>query len=529
MAAKSKLSLIVLILPVLVLYLGLAVAKQDPELKQCRHQCRVQQQYDEEQKEECARKCEDYHMEKKERERREEEGGHRQTLRECQSQCVRLGGEERQLCLLRCQEKWRREQEKRVEEERKEKEKEQEQHNPYVFEEEHFSTEVKTEQGRVDLLTKFTDKSKLLRGIEDYRVAILVANPNAFVVPNHFDADAVFVVTQGRGTITLIHEDKRESFNIERGDIIRVRSGTPIYLINRDDNEKLFIVKFLKPVNLPGHYEVFFGAAGGKPGSFYRTFSTEILEAALKTSRDKLESLFEKQDQGPFLKASKEKIEAMSSHEEGGQGDGIWPFGGDSKGAFNLFRRRRPSQSNKYGQLFEIDGDEFKPLKDLDLRVSYANITKGCMSALYYNSKATKIAIVVKGEGYFEMACPHVSSSDEQSQDSRSSGRKKSGPSYQKISSRLRPDTVFIVPGGHPFVTVASRNKNLEILCFEVNIENNIRYPLAGKGNIVQQFGKEAKELAFKTKEEEVDKVFGNQDEELFFPGPRQQRGRAYE
>ncbi|XWS31546.1 hypothetical protein CRYUN_Cryun23aG0085500 [Craigia yunnanensis] len=485
MAAKSKLSLIILILSVLVLCAGLAVAKQDPEPKQCMHQCSIQQQYDEEQKEECARKCEDYHREKK----------------------------------------------KRESEERGEEEKEQEKHNPYVFEDERFSTEVKTEQGRVDLLTKFTDKSKLLRGIENYRVALLVANPNAFVVPNHFDADAVLVVTQGRGTITLIHEDERESFNIERGDIIRVRAGTPIYLINRDDNEKLYIVKLLQPVNLPGHYEVFFGAGGEKPESFYRTFSTEILEAALKTSRDKLENFFERQDQGPFLKASKEKIEAMSSHEEGGGGGGIWPFGGYSKGAFNLFRKRRPSQSNKYGQLFEVDADEFKPLKDLDLRVSYANITKGCMSALYYNSMATKIAIVVEGEGYFEMACPHVSSKsgDQQSQDSRSSGRKKSGPSYQKISSRLRPDTVFIVPAGHPFVTVASRNKNLEILCFEVNIKNNIRYPLAGKGNIVQQFEKEAKELAFKTKEEEVDKIFGNQDEEFFFPGPRQQRGRAYE
>ena len=151
--------------------------------------------------------------------------------------------------------------------------------------------------------------------------------------------------------------------------------------------------------------QVFFGAGGEKPEPFYRTFSTEILEAALKaspnphsmywiwmkigsfayplnflnyiqTSRDKLENFFERQDQGPFLKASKEKIEAMSSHEEGGGGGGIWPFGGYSKGTFNLFRKRRPSQSNKYGQLFEVDANEFKPLKDLDLRVSYANITK---------------------------------------------------------------------------------------------------------------------------------------------------------
>ena len=160
MAAKSKFSLIILILSILVLFAGLAVAKQDPELKQCMHQCRVQQQYDEEQKEVCVRKCEDFLREKKKRESEER-------------------GEE-------------------------EKEKEQEKHNPYVFEDERFSTKVKTEQGRVDLLTKFTDKSKLLRGIENYRVALLVANPNAFVVPNHFDADAVFVVTQGYSFFQLL-------------------------------------------------------------------------------------------------------------------------------------------------------------------------------------------------------------------------------------------------------------------------------------------------------------------------------------
>ncbi|XVE73095.1 hypothetical protein DITRI_Ditri11bG0090200 [Diplodiscus trichospermus] len=71
MAAKSKLSLIILILSVLVLYSGLDVAKQDSELKECMHQCRVQQKYDEEQKEECARKCEDYHIKKKGRESEE--------------------------------------------------------------------------------------------------------------------------------------------------------------------------------------------------------------------------------------------------------------------------------------------------------------------------------------------------------------------------------------------------------------------------------------------------------------------------
>lgn len=100
-----------------------------------------------------------------------------QSLGECQRQRERLGGEERQLCLLRCQEKWRIEQKRRGEEEKIEKEEVQDKQNPYVFEDEHFSTEVKTEQGRVDLLTKFTKKSELLRDIENYRLALLVANP----------------------------------------------------------------------------------------------------------------------------------------------------------------------------------------------------------------------------------------------------------------------------------------------------------------------------------------------------------------
>ncbi|KAE8703717.1 hypothetical protein F3Y22_tig00110465pilonHSYRG00005 [Hibiscus syriacus] len=290
MSAKSKLSAVILVLSVAALFAGLASAKQDPERKQCSHQCRVQQQFDEEQKEECMRKYEEYHREKKEREGvKELEFDPDRRLRECQSRCMRQGrGEAQQLCRFRCRQRLEREHDRRWEEEGKKHTKEyeeEEKHNPYVFEDRHFSTPIKTGKGRVDLLTKFTHNSDLLRGIENYRLALLVANPKAFLIPNHFDANAIFVVTQGRVIISMIHEDKRRSFNIETGDIIRVRSGTPLYLINRDDSEKLFIVKLLQTVNRPDHYEVFYGAAGAKPESFYATFSIEILEAALKATR----------------------------------------------------------------------------------------------------------------------------------------------------------------------------------------------------------------------------------------------------
>lgn len=64
------------------------------------------------------------------------------------------------------------------------------------------------------------------------------------------------LVLVGRGTITLVRVNKRHSINVEEGDIVRVEAGTSIYMINRDQNQKLVIARLLQPVNLPGHFEV---------------------------------------------------------------------------------------------------------------------------------------------------------------------------------------------------------------------------------------------------------------------------------
>jgi len=399
--------------------------------------------------------------------------------------------------------------------------------NPYVFEDRHFVTGMQTKQGRVRILQKFTDRSKLLRGIENYRIAILEAEPQTFVVPNHWDADAVVFVANGRGTISLIRQDRRESFNIKQGDILRIRAGTTAYLINKDNNEKLVLAKLLQPVNTPGNFEVFFSAVGENPESFLRAFSEEILEAAYNTRRDKLQRLLGQQKQGVIIKASEEQIRSMSHHEEGG----VWPFRGESKGTFNLYQQR-PTHSNQYGQLYEVDSSQFRQLRDLDIAVSLANITQGGMTAPYYNSKSTKIAVVVDGEGYFEMACPHLSR--QQGRESERPGSRQqekmrsTGPSYQRVSSRLTRGTVVVVPAGHPFVAVASNNQNLQLLCFEVNANNNEKFPLAGRRNVINQLEREAKELAFGVSAREVDEVFKSQEDEFFFKGPRQQhQGRS--
>ncbi|KAH9729774.1 Globulin-1 S allele [Citrus sinensis] len=539
---NRKLCFTLFTLSVLVLCAGLALATKDPELKQCKHQCRARQQYDEKQKEQCARTCEEYYKEKEQRERHregeseeEKEWGGRHEwmnpgepaekhLRQCQRECDRQeeGGQQRALCRFRCQEKYRRE-----------KEGEGGQHNTQEEEEEEEgdeeSSRVTSQHGRVAFLPKFTQRSKLLRGLEKYRLGILIANPQTFVTPTHLDADAVFFVSWGQGTITVIRENNRESYNVKRGDIIRVPSGNTFYVTNTDDDEKLYIVKFIKSINLPGQYEAFYGAGGENPESFLRAFSWEILESAFKTKRDSLERVLFQQDQGAMVKASKQQIRALSRSQEG---PSIWPFAGESRGTFNLFGKR-PSHSNNFGELFEADSNDFRPLEDLDITVSYANISKGAMAAPFYNSRSTKVAVVVAGDGYIEIACPHVSRSSSERRHQGSSTREEGSATYHKVSSRIRTDSAYIVPAGHPVVTVASQNNNLEVVCFEINAEGNIRFPLAGRNKIFKVMESEAKELAFNTRADEVERVFGNQDQDWFFKGPsrwhQQQQGRAYE
>lgn len=96
------------------------------------------------------------------------------------------------------------------------------------------------------------------------------------------------------------------------------------------------------------------------------------------------------------------------------------------------------------------------------------------MSTIHYNTNANKIALVIDGEGELEMACPHMPSS------SSNSKQKKSSISYHNINAKLRPGVMFVVPAGHPFVNIASKKKNLIVVCFEVNAQRNKKLTLAG-------------------------------------------------
>ncbi|XP_073005577.1 vicilin Cor a 11.0101-like [Typha latifolia] len=384
----------------------------------------------------------------------------------------------------------------------------EEKHNPYYFGEERYEHWTRTQHGHFKVLERFSKRSKLLAGIENYRLAILKAEPNTFIMPSHWDVDEVFYVTRGQGTITLLWEGNKESYDIKEGDIMTIPSGVIVYLINKDSNEKLRIAMLLQPVSLPGRFEEFFGVGGKNPETFYTTFSNEVLQAAFNTPLDRLKRLFGKQEKGVIIRASEEQITALSKSSTEG--------GGGPRTPFNVLSKQ-PSHANNYGQLYEANVNDYQFLRELDVDISIANISQGSMMAPNYNSRSTKIALVVQGSGYFEMACPHISKELEESYERK---YKEHGQSYHLVRSQVRRGSVFVIPASHPVAAVASKNENLLVLCFGTRAENNDKFFLAGKNNVLNQMEREAKELAFDWPAEEVDEVLNAQPESVFFPAP---------
>jgi len=53
-----------------------------------------------------------------------------------------------------------------------------------------------------------------------------------------------------------VKESETEKFILESGDVLAIPAGTQVYIINRDENEKLFLAMLHIPVSTPGKFEV---------------------------------------------------------------------------------------------------------------------------------------------------------------------------------------------------------------------------------------------------------------------------------
>ncbi|KNA10303.1 hypothetical protein SOVF_145560 [Spinacia oleracea] len=354
--------------------------------------------------------------------------------------------------------------------------------NPYYFNSKSFESRYSTREGHMKVLQRFSEKSNLLLGIDRFRIGIYEANPNTFMLPHHWDADSVLFFIKGKAIVTFLKQENRKTFNVERGDVLMIPSGTTAYLTNIQNDEKLQIAELLRPVNIPGRYQI---------------------------PREQLEKLLNQQKEGAIVKASEEQVRAL------GHGMSRRQFG-ESKGKFSLLDGR-PQMSNEHGEFYEVTPNDYELLEDLDVSVAYCDIKQGSMMAPNYNSRTTFIVLVEEGSGYFEIARPLTENT---------SNKKEQGSSqmYEKVSSRLTKGDVFIVPAGHPLALVASENESLKTIGFGINAKNNQRNFLAGQENIINQLDEQAMELSFNLPARDVQEMFQRQRQSYFMAGPKQQQ-----
>uniref|UniRef100_A0A803MQW0 Cupin type-1 domain-containing protein n=1 Tax=Chenopodium quinoa TaxID=63459 RepID=A0A803MQW0_CHEQI len=380
--------------------------------------------------------------------------------------------------------------------------------NPYYFDSQSFESCYATGEGHMKVLQRFSEKSDLLLGIDKFRVGFYEANPNTFMLPHHWDADSVLFIIKGKATVTFLKQKNRETFNLEHGDVLMIPAGTTAYLTSTHKSEKLQIAELLRPVNTPGRYQQFFGIGGEESKSFFNSFSTEILQAAMNIPRDQLGQLLKQHKKGTIVKASQEQVRALA------HGMPRRQFGA-SKGPFSLLDGR-PQMSNEHGEFYEVTPNDYQLLEDLDVSVAYCDIKQGSMMARHYNSRTTFIVLVEEGSGYFEIARPHS--------DNESNKKQGSSQRYEKVRSPLSKGDVFVVPAGHPLALVASENESLRTIGFGINAQDNQRNFLAGQDNIINQLDEEAMELSFNMPAREVEEMFQKQQKSYFMTGPKRQQ-----
>jgi len=54
----------------------------------------------------------------------------------------------------------------------------------------------------------------------------------------------------------VLNPNNRNSFNLERGDTIKLPAGSTAYLVNQNNDEDLRVVDLAIPVNRPGKFQV---------------------------------------------------------------------------------------------------------------------------------------------------------------------------------------------------------------------------------------------------------------------------------
>ncbi|XP_004496704.1 vicilin-like [Cicer arietinum] len=406
--------------------------------------------------------------------------------------------------------------------------------NPFFFRSNKFQTIFENQHGHIRLLQNFDKRSNLFQNLQNYRFLEYKARPHTLLLPQHIDADFILVVLSGKAILTVLNPNDRNSFNLERGDTIKLPAGTTAYLANHDDEEDLRVVELAIPVNRPGKFQSFFPSSNQNQQSYFNGFSKSILEASFNTKYETIERVLleeqepeqsrgrrgseESEEGDAIVKVSREQIEELSKHAKSSSRKSI----SSESEPFNL-RSRNPIYSNKFGKFFEITPEKSPQLQDLNIFVSCVEINEGGLMLPHFNSRAIVVLFINEGKGHLELVGLRNEQQEQQQEEDEEQEEEERNNQVQRFRARLSPGDVFIIPAGHPVAVNAS--SDLNFVGFGINAENNQRNFLAGEDdNVISQIQNPVKELTFPGSAQEVNRLIKNQRQSYFANAQPQQR-----
>ncbi|KAI9089739.1 hypothetical protein K1719_029032 [Acacia pycnantha] len=442
----------------------------------------------------------------------------------------------------------------------------QQKQNPYLFRSQNFKTRFENQRGRIRILPRFDQRHPHLQGLQNYRLAELEIQPHSLFLPHHRDAENVLVVLEGKfeyvfdgiwnngkAIVSIVNQTNKETYNLEQGDVLRVRPGSLVYVANVEQNQKFRATSILIPVNIPGQYENLYPFGNQDPLSYYLAFSEKTLEATFNSKYNEIERILFGQKQqgekgqeqgsneGVVVKLSREQARELRKHAESSSSSSSprrrspSSSPSSSRPILNL-RNVQPRYSNNYGKMWEARPEDFPELlRDLDISVAVLELKKGSLFLPHYNSKGILISQVIDGKAQLELASPHLANerSQEQGQENKHHEEEKQHDEEEKqeeqsegqirrVSSRLNQGDVFVALAGHPLALRASKNNDLWMVGFLLDADNNQRNFLGGeKDNVINQIDRIVLEQAVNGSGEEAQKLLSNQKESYFVNAQR--------
>ncbi|KAF8088988.1 hypothetical protein N665_0522s0017 [Sinapis alba] len=400
--------------------------------------------------------------------------------------------------------------------------------NLYHFGQWSFKNFFQSQDGFVKILPKFTNRSsQLFRGIENYRFLFQEMQPNTFLVPHHLDADYIFLVLQGKGVIGFVTDKANESFQITKGDVVRVPSSVTHFFANTNDTVPLRLAKIAVPANVPGHFQVFFPAHSQFHQSYFTGFSKDVLKASFNIPEELLGGLIrgpqQQMGQGIIRRVSPVQIKELTEHATSPSNKHKDKKDKSTFGSpFNLLTQDA-IYSNDFGHYHEAHPKRFSQLQDLDIAVGWVNMTKGSLFLPQYNSKTTFVTFVENGCARFEMASLYTFQGDQEQpwfgpgQEEEEEVEEEMSGQVHKIVSRVCKGEVFILPAGHPFA-ILSQDQNFVAVGFGIHASNSTRTFLAGQDNMLSNLNTVATRLSFGLGSKMAEKLFTSQNYSHFAP-----------